>query len=134
MSTDGTFDNISKKEKISETNSLTSENSENLEARYFDIFNKNRPVLESEQHKGKSHLYIYQTASDNYVSSLNINTLTGLKHKMFPTKELALSKVELVENLHKLDFNKPTKKPIFIDNSMVEKTILDFGYNSFFQV
>ncbi len=107
--------NISKKEKISETNSLTSENSENLEARYFDIFNKNRPVLESEQHKGKSHLYIYQTASDNYVSSLNINTLTGLKHKMFPTKELALSKVELVENLHKLDYNKPTKKPIFID-------------------
>ncbi len=106
--------NIKKSAIENKTSNELNTSSENIAERYFNIFSKNRPTIDFEEHKGKSHLYVYQTVSEAEMESKNVLSLINYGYK----KRLVNTKIDLNINDIALDKNHKftnKQKPIFLD-------------------
>jgi len=102
-----------KKLELNENNILNT-SSENIAERYFNILSKNRPTIAFEQHKGKSHLYIYKTIDEKELDNKNINGLINYGFKKLKTSSNFISNINQIE-LSEICRNIKKQKPIFLD-------------------
>ncbi len=101
---------VEKYKNILKDNSISSEN---VYQSYFDASSNIKPVITFEQHKGKSHLYQYESMDESIIDKSDINffftnKMNKLKVKNAP-EEIALLKTK------KLDVPRKLKSPLFVD-------------------
>lgn len=82
---------------------------------YFDIGASGRPLIESENHKGNSHLYVYQSASNNQIEGAavvhsRVSRIKGMRSSETP-EEVQLSMLPV----RKLIRPALSKRPLFVD-------------------
>lgn len=98
---------------IVKSNQINSITSENVYQSYFDANSNIKPVISSEQHKGKSHLYQYESVDESIIDKSDINFFfTNKLNKLnvkSSTEEIAEVKTKKIEVPRKL------KNPILID-------------------
>lgn len=87
--------------------------SDNVYQSYFDANSTIKPVIASEQHKGKSHLYQYESIDESLIDKSDINfffanKMNKLKVKNSP-EEIAAVKTK------KIEIPKKLRNPLFID-------------------
>lgn len=118
-----TTQNASKSNDFNKINNLKRENkttqtinysSENIAERYFNILNKNRPTISLEEHKGKSHLYIYETVSEVEMENKNVFGLVNYGFKKFNINTNTNTNFENIDYVSNLKLIK-NRKPIFLD-------------------
>jgi hypothetical protein len=82
--------------------------------RYFDITSKNRPVIEKMEHKGNSHLYVYQSVSDRILDNYSFIAMPAKRLNRFEN----IYHLDNEAKVAQVDIQKHTKtgrKPLFID-------------------
>lgn len=111
-STDYTKINVTKSKNIA--NNTLNSNSENIAERYFNILSKNRPTISLEEHKGKSHLYIYETVSEAEMDNKNILGLMNYGYKKLNVNTNTNINFENIDFKNNIRLSK-NRKPIFLD-------------------
>jgi hypothetical protein len=92
------------------------DNGENITQRYFDINASNRPNIAESSHKGNSHLYVYQSVSDDVLDAhtrvvMDANPLNkfAARYTLDPAETVQLRKIK-----HE-SLSRTPRQPVFID-------------------
>jgi hypothetical protein len=67
--------NIQKSTKQTKTYPGYQDNGVNISERYFNIDSKDRPIIAGQQHKGKSHLYVYHSMDEALINAQDLSYL-----------------------------------------------------------
>lgn len=90
-----------------------SDNGVNIAERYFNVDAKDRPILASQQHNGKSHLYVYHSVDEALVSAKDLSYLV-LKPLSLASPKAERDQLAALEQ-KKIETKIKTQHPIFID-------------------
>jgi hypothetical protein len=107
------------------------DNGEDISNRYFNIYAKNRPRIESSRHKGNSHLYVYHSVSEEVLETysayyLPVRPLGKLAHNYNLEKDAKLAN----QPSHMPTLSRGNRKPLFIDILYTPILTLTKAYNN----
>lgn len=89
-------------------------NAPNLQ-RYFDVNASGRPLIETEKHKGNSHLYVYQSASNDLIEGAAVVHSRISRIGSLPASEETDNVQMSMLPLRKLSRPAVSKRPVFVD-------------------
>ncbi len=90
-----------------------SDNGVLIAERYFNIDSKNRPLIASQAHQGKSHLYVYHSVDEQLLASKELDYLV-LKPISRKTMGFDKEEVSIVNYKYERRVINP-RKPVFVD-------------------
>lgn|GEM_PF-6121073 len=93
---------------------VSGSNTPNLQ-QYFDINASGRPLIETERHKGNSHLYVYQSASNDRIDGAAVVHSRISRIGSLPTAEQTDNVQLSMLPLRKLTRPAVSKRPVFVD-------------------
>ncbi len=111
------FVDVTHKQSIAKPSSKSTptfhDNGDQIAERYFNVDATNRPLIASQIHQGKSHLYIYHTENEEMIASKDLSYLV-MKPLSIPVRNFESEQISQIA-YHPSDNSFHKKKPIFID-------------------
>lgn len=102
----------SRSSKKSAKNAFTG--SADISERYFNVDAADRPVISSSSHNNNSHLYVYETISDDRLAEIGLNSLFSRPVKKVHVRVANNESNEKLATA-KAAYRTKTRKPLFLD-------------------